>query len=126
MTIDRHIPEEDFPREGTPVEQFGFLMRYAVIAPSSHNTQPWKFAVKPDRVDVYIDESRWLRVADRNRRELYVSIGCALENLLVAAEQFGFDHRVTYFPAAGDENPAVTVELSRGGEMVAHRESSMQ
>jgi nitroreductase len=97
----------DFPREGTIEQRASFLLRYAILAPSSHNSQPWSFAVRADEIDVFVEESRWLDVADPDERELYVSVGCALENLLVAAEHFGFDWRVEYLPPGPDDRVAI-------------------
>jgi nitroreductase len=92
------VEEAGFPHSGSPREQVAFLVRYAVLAPSSHNTQPWEFRLHDEDIDVYADLSRWLRVADSDQRELYVSVGCALENLVIAAEHFGFAPRVDYVP----------------------------
>ncbi|WP_137286296.1 Acg family FMN-binding oxidoreductase [Halorussus salinisoli] len=104
-----------FPEEGTPVEQAQFLVRYAVLAPSSHNTQQWLFTVSDDEIRLFADTNRWLTVADPDKRELYVSLGAALENLLVAAEHFGIGHEVRYLPGS-DSNHAATVRLSSGSE----------
>ena len=54
----------DFPRSGTRHDQATFLLRYAVLAPSSHNTQPWKFRV--DELTVRADA---LQFADPEWRE---------------------------------------------------------
>jgi len=86
----------DFPSNAPIVEQAAFLLEYAVLAPSSHNSQPWLFAVADDEIRVYADESRQLTVADPDGRELYLSVGCALENLVIAAKQFGLGVTVTY------------------------------
>ena len=96
-----HIAEEAFPRHGTDAERLAYLARYAVLAPSSHNSQPWRLVVGDGQVDVYADLSRWLRVADADRRELHISIGCAIENLLVAAAHFGESYSLELFPDAG-------------------------
>ena len=79
-----------FPRDGTDVDRLTFLVRYALLAPSTRNTQPWRFHVEPDAVEVLLDLSRWQRVADAEQREMYISIGCALENLCIAAAHFGY------------------------------------
>lgn len=92
----RTVAPADFPAEGSVADQCRFLLRYAILAPSSHNTQPWLFAVEDRRVRVFVDRSRWLRVADADQRELFVSVGCALENLLVAADHFGLRTDVRY------------------------------
>jgi nitroreductase len=108
------VSAASFPDDGPLDAQIRFLLRYAVLAPSSHNSQPWRFSIEGSGVDLFADEERWLRVADPDRRELYLSVGCALESLLVAAEQFGFDHQVAYFPDDDDAHVAHVV-LSPGG-----------
>ncbi len=54
-----------------------------------------------DEITLHMDRTRWLSVADTDQRELHLSAGCALENLLIASEHFGFDAQASYFPAAG-------------------------
>ncbi len=106
------------------VAQMAFLLRFAILAPSTHNTQPWKFAIGPighEDIFIYADWSRWLNVADPDQRELHASIGCALENLLIAAEHYGFAHQVTYFPRPVDETLVAQVRLTEGGAPSEHR-----
>ncbi|HEU0076968.1 MAG TPA: nitroreductase family protein [Longimicrobiaceae bacterium] len=91
------------------------LVRLATLAPSSHNTQPWRFRAEEDRVEVLADFERWLRFADGDRRELYLSVGCALENLLVAAEHFGCAHEVRLFPDPLRYDLVAAVRLGGGG-----------
>jgi nitroreductase len=91
------VRESEFPTGGDIEEKAEFLIRYAVLAPSSHNSQPWEFAVEDEEVRVYADESEWLEVADADKRELYFSVGCALENLLIVADRFGLGATVEYF-----------------------------
>jgi nitroreductase len=107
------IRESDFPAEGTPEEKISFLLRYAILAPSSLNSQPWKFSVQDDIVEVSIDKNKWLKTADPDQREAHISVGCALENLLITAEHFGYGHSVEYFPE-GDSGVAAKVKLSPG------------
>ena len=61
------------------------LVRYATLAANGHNTQPWKFAIKENAIEIHPDYARRLPVVDPDDRELWISLGCALENLLVAA-----------------------------------------
>lgn len=114
-TTPWRLDERDFPVRGTEREQLAFLLRYAVLAPSSHNTQPWRFRIAGSELLVSGDRDRWLKVADRDRRELFISLGCALENLLVAAEHFGFGTDVTYDPSGGRDLLAAVVRLVPGG-----------
>lgn len=118
-TTPWQIDESAFPRGGTTAEQAAFLLNYAVLAPSSHNTQPWRFAVdRPDEVSVWIDKTRWLQVADADERELHISAGCAVENLVVAAAHFGLDTSVTYFPNPESEYFAAKVALRPAADPV--------
>jgi hypothetical protein len=95
------LREADFPIGGTAAARARYLLRYAILAPSTKNTQPWKFAIAGDRIDILPDLTRWLRVSDPDQRELHISLGCALENLIVAADHFGYACDVTYGPFPG-------------------------
>ncbi|HEY3344819.1 MAG TPA: nitroreductase family protein, partial [Anaerolineaceae bacterium] len=66
-------------------EQFQEIIRYACLAPSGHNAQPWKFQIQGDTIRLTADDQRRLPVVDPADRELYISLGCALENLQIAA-----------------------------------------
>jgi hypothetical protein len=98
---------------GTGERDLVRLIPHAVIAPSSHNTQPWRFRVGDDQIDLFADGRRWLRVADASRRELHLSLGAALENLVIAAEHFGYGHEVTYFPDPAKRDWIARVSLDR-------------
>jgi len=104
-----------YPQTASAERRANFLLRYAILAPSSHNTQPWLFNVREFEIRIYADTSRWLKVADPEQRELYISLGCALENLLVAAEYFGFGHEVVLCGPDDHDGPAAIVNLIPGG-----------
>jgi hypothetical protein len=89
------------------------LLRYATLAASSHNTQPWRFEVDGGLLRVFADARRQLHVADPDCRELFLSVGCAVENLVVAAAHFGYVTTVTYEEGGGAAGliPAATVRL---------------
>jgi len=72
------------------------LVRYASLAPSSHNTQCWKFEASEDGMSLTIlpDLERRCPVVDPDDHHLYISLGCALENLVIAAAAFGLESRV--------------------------------
>src|SRR5688572_7662641 len=63
------------------------LVRYATLAPNAHNTQAWQFALGPGSVRIFPDYARSMPIGDPGNRELWTSIGCALETLLVAARR---------------------------------------
>jgi hypothetical protein len=72
------------------------LIHFATLAANGHNTQPWKFAVRSNAIEIHPDYSRELKVVDPQHRELWISLGCALENLLVAARATGYAADVDY------------------------------
>ena len=106
----RALREQDFPRQGSRWDQLRFMLRYAVLAPSNRNTQPWSFTLGRDQISIHAELSRWQTVSDPQQRELRISIGCALENLLIALQHFGFGHHVTLCPGARD--PTVLVQIA--------------
>jgi hypothetical protein len=65
------------------------FVRFATLAPNSHKTQPWKFRLGDDTVDVIPDFSQRTPVVDPDDHHLYVTLGCAVENLVVAANASG-------------------------------------
>jgi hypothetical protein len=87
------------------------LVRHASMAPSGHNTQPWRFALSRDRIEIHPDLSRRLPVADPDDHALYISLGAALENLRIAALQRGLDPETEYVPAAAPGS--LVVHLTR-------------
>jgi nitroreductase len=99
-----NISPDDFPEDGFAADQIEFLLGYAVLAPSSHNTQPWLFRINAMDVDLFADRRWATRVVDPYDRELTISCGAALFNLRVAAEYFGHEHKVELFPDAGEPN----------------------
>jgi hypothetical protein len=109
------LSEQDFPRSGPIETQLRFLVRYAILAPSVKNTQPWGVAADGNRVQLFAALNRDLPVTDPDQRELFISLGCALENLLVAAEHFGFQHETAYLPVPGSAQLAATITFSPGG-----------
>ena len=79
------------------------LVRYATLAPSSHNTQCWKFRVEQDAVTILPDLTRRTPAVDPEDHHLYVSLGCATENLVQAALANGLkaQPRIDAAPARG-------------------------
>jgi hypothetical protein len=87
---------EDFHLFQTETEKFKFLLKFAILAPSSHNTQPWQFRINNNSVFIFPDESRKLSQSDKNDRQLYISLGCAITNLITAADFYGYNSIIEY------------------------------
>ncbi|RCV88760.1 Tat pathway signal protein [Vreelandella rituensis] len=75
------------------------LVRYATLAASSHNTQPWIFKLEKNRIWILPDLSRRCPAVDPDDHHLYASLGCASENLLLAAEAAGLRGFCSYDPS---------------------------
>lgn len=85
------------------------LVRCATLAPSSHNTQCWKFRLEDDAISILPDLSRRCPAVDPDDHHLFVSLGCAAENLVQAALANGLmGHAV--FDAAGGNLLRVALE----------------
>ena len=61
------------------------IIRYATLAASGHNTQPWRFRMSEKRIEVLPDFSRRTPVVDPDDHHLFTSLGCTAENLRLAA-----------------------------------------
>ena len=70
----------------------------AILAANPHNTQPWLFRVSERTIDVYVDETRGTGALDPLRREQYIGLGCALENLILGCRARGLDPDVELLP----------------------------
>jgi nitroreductase len=111
------VDEKEFPTGGALEHKLKFLISYAILAPNSHNTQPWLFRVSRNQIEIMPNFKRSLDYSDRTYRELYISLGCALGNILVAAEYFGFSYNVDYLPEDRMEEVAVLVVFSESRKM---------
>lgn len=90
------------------------LVRAAVLASNAHDSQPWLFRVAPTRIDLFADPGRGTGANDALGRELIISLGCALENLLLAAGPNGLAATSALFPDPADPNHAARIDLAPG------------
>lgn len=79
-----------------PEEVFLKIVRSATKAPSGHNTQPWSFSVHENTISIQPDFSRKLPVVDADNHALYISLGCALENLIIASNYHGYKTKTKF------------------------------
>lgn len=77
------------------------LVCCATLAPSSHNTQCWKFALGGNGRTIAIlpDLARRCPAVDPDDHHLFVSLGCAAENLIQAALAHGLKGDARFDPA---------------------------
>ena len=77
------------------------LIRFATLAANSHNTQAWQFRVTPGRIDILPDLTRRTPAVDPDDHHLFATLGCAAENLSIAAAARGLPGDVAF--DAGDD-----------------------
>jgi nitroreductase len=106
------VKESDYPADGQIEVRLKFLLRYAILAPSGPNTQPWKFAIHDSAISVFADLNRGLPFVDPSNRTLFMSVGCAIANLAVAAKHFGFAPSISFFPDGQERDLVASVQLS--------------
>jgi len=95
-----HIDSGDFSHEWVDDKKLEFFARYAVLAPSGHNTQPWELEIKGDTLLVSINKSRRL-TADGSgllSAEPYISVGTFLEMFALAAKGLGYSIKMDTLP----------------------------
>jgi hypothetical protein len=96
------------PRDGSPQA----LIAAAILGANPHNTQPWSFAIDGDSISVSADRSRALPATDPTDAELVTGLGCAIENLTVAAAAAG---RAATVEAGGSGATVARVALRSSG-----------
>lgn len=117
------VAEDDFPVNGSTTEKLKFLLNYAILAPSTHNTQPWLFKLVDDGIELYADKTRTLPIVDPDARELIISCGAALFNLKLAIRYFGFQDLVDIFPEP--QQPDLLARIGIGHRLLASYETKL-
>jgi nitroreductase len=94
-----------------PWEIVPTLVAAATQASNPRNSQPWLFRAAAGRIDLFADSTRWEGSVDPYGRELFLGLGCALENLLLAAPAHGYTGRLALLPEPADSSHAARVDL---------------
>jgi hypothetical protein len=95
------------------------LVRAAILAANPHNSQPWLFHVTQTQIDLFADRRRNLGTVDPFLREMHIGLGCALENLLLAAAANGYTAQATLLPDSSDETLVARIGLAPGSSSVS-------
>jgi hypothetical protein len=99
-------------RAPMPVKpDFETLVRFATLAPNGHNTQPWRFVELPTGARILPDLTRRTPIVDPDDHHLFVSLGCATENFLIASGAQGRPGEMTFI---GDGGGRVDIDLVSG------------
>ena len=85
------IGKDSFEKLST-YEALLYLCRFGHLAPSSHNTQPWRFVIdqNTNSIYIYLDRKFVLTASDTHGRQAVISVGCAIQNIITAAQYFNF------------------------------------
>ncbi len=112
-TVERRPFAELTAGEGGIPPDLARLIGYAALAPSSHNTQPWKVSITGEReLVIEADRERWLSEVDPESRELMLSLGAFWENLEEAAPALGFETKASILAKRADETEILKVVLA--------------
>ncbi len=101
---------------GIPVEVLRRAAVRATLAPSVHNTQPWRFVIGHGTLDIHADSSRQLQVLDPSGRQLTISCGCALLNARASLAADGYGATVRRLPDVADPELLATLAWTGGGD----------
>lgn len=113
-----------FPGHDAPIQaRLGFLVGYAILAPSGYNRQPWLFKIRGGRLEVHADRRRALPVIDHNDREMTISCGAAIFNLRVAARHFGYMPLVEILPE--EDHPDLLATFTLGDRRPSTHEENV-
>ena len=93
----------------TPLEAARALIGAAVLAPNYMNSQPWRFEVDASELRLMLDAQRTLPLDDPDQRFAQMSLGAALENLLIAARAWGQHPSVRYLPWGTTPRPGMSL-----------------
>ncbi len=88
MTYDEAVRMSRAPLQPAPRDRE--LVRFATLAANSHNTQPWIFSARGNEITISPDFTRRCPAVDPDDHHLFVSLGCAAENLILAASTLGW------------------------------------
>jgi len=105
-------------------ERADYLIEVAGRAPSVHNTQPWRFTVSGDAIELHADASRQL-LTDPDGREMIISCGAALYGLRLAVRSLGYLPKVELVPGPDRRRPLARVRMGAAAPMTADERKTL-
>lgn len=116
-----NIAEKDFPHHASAAEKLAFCIKYAVLAHSTYNSQPWYFRIKNDTAFVHIDRRYALSVIDPDDREAVMACSGAMFHLRLALRHFGYKELTEISPDKRD--PSLVGKVTIGERKDASSEA---
>jgi len=111
------IKKSDFPKNAPIQEKLRFLLKYSILAPSVLNTQPWRFQISDYSIKIYSNKSRQLNALDSTAKDMHISVGCSITNLLESAKGFGLETKVKL---SSDQGSALCAEIDFEESKLSH------
>jgi len=119
-----HVADAEFPVNGTTREQLGFAVKYAYLAPTQSDWNPWEILLHDSHLDLSASGEAELDDEDYDPRELMIRCGVALQYLKVALKHFGSLGRVETFPDLDRRSLVARIHFGNARERDA-RETSL-
>lgn len=94
------LASQDIRNLKTNQQRLEHLASYGMLAPSTHNTQPWKVELKTNKISLYADFTKNIPEADPDNRDLFLSQGTFIENVALACDAYNLKHTIKLFPKA--------------------------
>jgi hypothetical protein len=88
------ISEQAYPQQAQ--QQWQFLIGYGALAASTFNAQPWKCRLTEQGIDVLLDRAKLPTKSDKTGRFGFISMGCFIANIEIAASYFNWQTEVVY------------------------------
>jgi hypothetical protein len=95
------------------------IVAAGVLASNPHNSQPWIFRIIDSGIDLFAVPERQIGTIDPFRREMYIGLGCALENMRLAAEAEGFSATIRLMPDPRTESHAASISLTSASPAIS-------
>jgi len=95
---------------------------YATLAPNGHNTQPWLFRAAAGAIEILPDFSRATPVVDPDDHHLFASLGCAAENLVIAAHERGRAGELAFI---GGPSNAIRIDMAQASSLANAEDSHL-
>ena len=106
------IIENNFPADGSSEDKIAFFVQYGILAPSTHNIQPWKFQIEDNVLKIFPHQKYSLPQSDPTKRGLFVSLGACTTNIIVAATHFMYNVTVQY-GGTNEKNFVITMKFNK-------------
>ncbi len=95
----------------TPEER---IVRAGILASNPHNSQPWLFRIESNTITLYADHTRQIGTIDPFLREMHIGLGCAVENMMLAARAEGYRTTLNLMPNPAEEREVARIVLQAG------------